>query len=397
MEKQAKETQSTPLFTTRALFALIWPMLMEQFLSITMGMADTFMVSAWARQLFQCQSGGQYQCAGNAVICCADGWRSYYHKPVSGAQGQRKRSAQCGAVVHGFYDCNVDADGGSSGVASADSTSGVWCDRCRCHAYVRNIFYHHAVSYPFIGLYNAGTALFRVQGNSRISMFASLVMNAINIAGNAVLIYGLKIGVLGAATATLTGRVFAAVWVYTRQQHNDNPLRITELALLRPQKNLICRILGLGVPPGWKTVCFRLASSASAVWFPRWVRRPLRPTLWQTRSAVFLPAGHDHRHCDDPGSGALSGGRGQKTGASLCTSAHAGGLRWVGGVQFGSVRGDSRNHPTVFAFGGRYGKLHTGCAGVQYRQRFFLGEPALHCRTPCAAAATPVLRWQSAF
>ncbi len=45
MEKQAKETQSTPLFTTRALFALIWPMLMEQFLSITMGMADTFMVS----------------------------------------------------------------------------------------------------------------------------------------------------------------------------------------------------------------------------------------------------------------------------------------------------------------------------------------------------------------
>ena len=45
MERQSKETQSTPLFTTGALFALIWPMLMEQFLSITMGMADTFMVS----------------------------------------------------------------------------------------------------------------------------------------------------------------------------------------------------------------------------------------------------------------------------------------------------------------------------------------------------------------
>jgi Na+-driven multidrug efflux pump len=52
MEKQAKETQSTPLFTTRALFALIWPMLMEQFLSITMGMADTFMVSGVGEQLF---------------------------------------------------------------------------------------------------------------------------------------------------------------------------------------------------------------------------------------------------------------------------------------------------------------------------------------------------------
>ena len=51
MERQSKETQSSPLFTTGALFALIWPMLMEQFLSITMGMADTFMVSG-ARRLF---------------------------------------------------------------------------------------------------------------------------------------------------------------------------------------------------------------------------------------------------------------------------------------------------------------------------------------------------------
>ena len=38
-----------------------------------------------------------------------------------------------------------------------------------------------AVSYPFIGLYNGGAALFRAQGNSRISMLASLVMNVINL------------------------------------------------------------------------------------------------------------------------------------------------------------------------------------------------------------------------
>ena len=113
MERQSKETQSTPLFTTGALFALIWPMLMEQFLSITMGMADTFMVRRGRGGCFQCQSGGQYQCAGNAVICCADGWRSIITSQYLGAQGQRKRSAQCGAIVHGFYDCNVDADGGS--------------------------------------------------------------------------------------------------------------------------------------------------------------------------------------------------------------------------------------------------------------------------------------------
>ena len=34
-----------PLFTKRALFTLIWPLLLEQTLSVTMGMADTLMVA----------------------------------------------------------------------------------------------------------------------------------------------------------------------------------------------------------------------------------------------------------------------------------------------------------------------------------------------------------------
>lgn len=33
------------LFTRRALFTLIWPLLLEQTLSVTMGMADTLMVA----------------------------------------------------------------------------------------------------------------------------------------------------------------------------------------------------------------------------------------------------------------------------------------------------------------------------------------------------------------
>ena len=115
-----------------------------------------------------------------------------------------------------------------------------------------------AVSYPFIGIYNAGAALFRAQGNSRISMMASLVMNVINIAGNALLIYGFQMGVLGAALATLLGRVFAALWVLRCQQHQASALRIGAVAELKPDRSLISRILAIGVPSGLENSMFQL-------------------------------------------------------------------------------------------------------------------------------------------
>ncbi|MCB6367661.1 MATE family efflux transporter, partial [Intestinibacillus massiliensis] len=46
-------------------------------------------------------------------------------------------------------------------------------------------------SIPFIALYNGGAAIFRAMGNSKIAMEMSLLMNGINLIGNAVLIFGL--------------------------------------------------------------------------------------------------------------------------------------------------------------------------------------------------------------
>lgn len=40
-----EQTRQTPVFSREQLVSLIWPLLLEQFLSVSMGFADTFMVS----------------------------------------------------------------------------------------------------------------------------------------------------------------------------------------------------------------------------------------------------------------------------------------------------------------------------------------------------------------
>ena len=115
-----------------------------------------------------------------------------------------------------------------------------------------------AISYPFLGVYNAGAALFRAIGNSKVSMYTSLVMNVINIGGNAVLIYGFGMGVLGAALASLVSRAVSCLVVLWLLQRPGCALRVEGLKALAPNGSLIRRILRVGIPAGIENGMFQI-------------------------------------------------------------------------------------------------------------------------------------------
>ena len=225
-----EQTRQAPVFSREQLVSLIWPLLLEQFLSVSMGFADTFMVSGVSEAAVSSVSLVDSLniliiqvlaalATGGAVIA------SQYlgHRDVESA---RRGSAQLYYVLGvSTLAVMILVMGFSRGILRG--VFGSIDEDVMAFAQVYLLI--SALSYPFMGIYNAGAALFRAQGNSKVSMRASLVMNVINIAGNALLIYGLGMGVLGAALATLAGRVFAAVWVFRRQQRRDNPLRIMSL------------------------------------------------------------------------------------------------------------------------------------------------------------------------
>ena len=248
-----------PLFTRQALVALLLPLIAEQALSVTIGLADTLMVS----------SVGEAAVSGVSLV---DSFNTLMIQVMSAL-------ATGGAVVTSQYIGHREPKNAKAAAAqilfvlasfSLVVAAVVVVGR---HAILRGIFGSidadvmryaetyfllSALSYPFIGLYNAGAALFRAQGNSKISMLSSLVMNVINIGGNAVLIFGFGMGVLGAALASLVSRAVSCLVVLYLLQKPACPLRVDGLRALAPDGGLIRRILRVGIPAGIENGMFQI-------------------------------------------------------------------------------------------------------------------------------------------
>lgn len=123
-------------------------------------------------------------------------------------------------------------------------------------------FFFTLLSFPFIGLYDAGASIMRSQNNSRNPMIISVISNFMNIGGNAILIFGLGMGVEGAAISTLISRIFCAVVVIWQLRNNNEPICIRNYFAIRPDWYLIKKILFIGIPSGIENSMFQFGKLA---------------------------------------------------------------------------------------------------------------------------------------
>ena len=248
-------TTSKPLFNRQQLISLFLPLVAEQALSISIGLADTLMVS----------SVGEAAVSGVSLV---DSFNVLMIQLLSAL-------ATGGAVVASQYIGHREPKRAKASAAqimfimiSLSVVTAVIVAVGR-HAILRGIFgaidadvmryaetyfLLSALSYPFIGLYNAGAALFRSMGNSKISMQISVLMNIINIVGNAVCIFGLKMGVDGVAWPSVISRVIAAVLILGRCYQKGHALTVPKTVKL--DTGMAKRILGIGVPSAFENSLF---------------------------------------------------------------------------------------------------------------------------------------------
>lgn len=119
-------------------------------------------------------------------------------------------------------------------------------------------FFITAISFPFIGVYNAGSALFRSIQKTNTTMWISLLINFINICGNAIAVFVLKIGVFGIAFSTLIARLVSSVIIFILALRKDLEVNIEFKKIISIQKNIIKKILKIAIPNGIENGLFAL-------------------------------------------------------------------------------------------------------------------------------------------
>ena len=205
------------LYTNKDLRKLIIPLVFEQLLAILVGMVDTVMIAGVGEAAV---SGVSLVDTINILVI-----------NITAAL------ATGGAVVAGHYLGQKDS-GNASRSAWQLVLFSIWLSLAVTVIFLalhkpmlRGVFGQvepevmknasvylviTAISICSLAMYNACAALFRAMSDSRTTMLIAIAMNLLNLVGNAILIYGVKMGVAGAAIATPFSKTVAAginIWM----------------------------------------------------------------------------------------------------------------------------------------------------------------------------------------
>ena len=223
------------MFTNRDLWKLLIPLMIEQLLTSLMGTVDTMMVSNVGSAAISAVSlvdsinvlfiqAFSALAAGGAILCSQYIGSNNTEKANHSASQVLFIITAISVVImaiclifkvpllHLIFG-SVEAE-----VMEASET----------------YFFYTALSFPFIAIYDAGASIFRAQQNTKGPMTISVISNVLNVAGNAILIWGFDMGVAGAAIATLASRIFCGVVVLYFLRKPRQPIVVRDYFKIRP-------------------------------------------------------------------------------------------------------------------------------------------------------------------
>ena len=255
--------QQQHMFTNRMIRNLLIPVVLEQLLNSIMGTADTMMVSNVGSAAISAVSlvdsinvlviqAFSALAAGGAIVCAQ--YIGQRNKEKANESARQVLFIITAISVAVSLICLVFQKPLLSLIFGS-----VEADVMRAS---ETYFFYTALSFPFIAAYDSAASIFRAQDNTRGPMLISMISNVMNIAGNAVMIWGFHMGVAGAALSTLISRIFCAVVVLIQLRKDRQEIVVRDYIRIRPNWSMIKRILGIGIPSGVENSMFQLGKLA---------------------------------------------------------------------------------------------------------------------------------------
>lgn len=260
-KQQLKDSQKR--FSNHDLFQLILPIIIEQFLAMLVGMADTLMVSyageaavsgvSLVNQLNNIFIMIFTALASGGAIVASQYVGSGQHREGILASGQLVMLVTLvsfvseavlliwGSPIFHLLFGKVDQPVYEAGMTYLIISA--W-------------------SFPFLALYNGCAGLYRSMGLTKTLMNVSVVMNIINVIGNSIGIFVLHAGVAGVAYPSLISRAFAAVVMLYLMGKKNHTLYITFRSVFAWNREMISRIVHVALPNGIENGLFQFSKVA---------------------------------------------------------------------------------------------------------------------------------------
>lgn len=247
------------LYSNRDLKKLIMPLLVEQVLAIAVGMADTIMVSAAGEAAV---SGVSLVDTVNILLINIFSALATGGAVVAGHfLGKKRKDNACRAAWQILQFATLLALLISAVfIAAHDQLLRLMFGQIEPGVMQASKTYLiiTALSFAALAVYNSCAALFRAMNGAKVTMWVSILMNVINVAGNAVCIYGLRLGVAGVAIPTTISRYVAAAVIFFLMFDQKKEINLCGRLRLGFDGRLIKKILYIAVPNGLENSMFQL-------------------------------------------------------------------------------------------------------------------------------------------
>lgn len=252
------------LFTNKDLKLLIVPLIIEQLLAIMVGMSDTMMVSFAGEAAVSGVS--LVDMVNNVIIALLAALATGGAVVISQFIGAKKNEHACQAAAQlELMAFVVSLIISIFSILFAHNIIGLLFGNIddEVFAACKQYLIITAISFPMLAIYNSGAAIYRSIGDSKTSMKVSILMNIINVVGNAIGVFILKLGVAGVAIPSVISRGVAAIIITILASRNKDAivyLKIKEVFKLK--MDFMRRILYIGIPSGIENSLFQVGRVA---------------------------------------------------------------------------------------------------------------------------------------